>query len=248
MTNKLSQALTPEQRQALEHSLLVAENESEIYDNIRANARSRSNLLAVRTRVLAIVRAEIRRHVAGVTPVYLMGGRTATQDSRFRDAIVDLLWNREWGEAPPDAVSAYFISYEDLLANPTQQPKEATIPSVISANAQATLDELNKLIESDTPSKFLPLDQINSQDSTMTNDITIVNQTLINGKPLSSYSDSQVYDLIAQAEKKIADLEAIKTKPARLKKEIAERRTALDALIKVLDEADPKADLPAAIA
>lgn len=247
MTNKLSQALTPEQRRALEHSLLVAENEREICDNVRAGAAPFSNLLTVKSRVLDIVRAEIRRHGALSKVVYLTDGRTAAQDYRFRDAIVDFLWDREWGEATPEPRSGYFVSYEDLLAGPSAEVVKAPPPGLQPDSDKDLLNDLNKLLDPDD----LPSTQtndLNSQDSTMNNDITIVNQTLINGKPLSSYSDSQVYDLIAQAEKKIADLEAIKTKPARLKKEIADRRAALDALIKVLDEADPKADLPAAIA
>lgn len=64
---------------------------------------------------------------------------------------------------------------------------------------------------------------------------------LVNGADLDSMSNDRLYDLIARAEKEIEELSNIKNKPARLKKEIAERQSNLNSLVAHLDERDSTA-------
>ena len=71
--------------------------------------------------------------------------------------------------------------------------------------------------------------------------ITVTTPTLVNGTDISKLSDSQVYEMIRQAENEIANLEAIKNKPARLKAEIEKLQAGIDALVAAMNARDAKA-------
>lgn len=65
--------------------------------------------------------------------------------------------------------------------------------------------------------------------------IEITTKTLVNGKDIKDFEDSEIYDLIAAQEAEIARLEAIKTKPKKLLTEIAKRQEGIAALVAYLD-------------
>lgn len=79
------------------------------------------------------------------------------------------------------------------------------------------------------------------EDTTM-NTITITTKTLVNGIDITTMSKAAIYDLIANQEKKIAELDDIKNKPKSLKKELLDRQAGIDALVAHLDKADDSAD------
>lgn len=70
--------------------------------------------------------------------------------------------------------------------------------------------------------------------------ITITTPTLVNGRDVAGMSDAQVYDLIRQAEREIADLSSIANKPARLVKAIADKQAGIDALVAAVNARDAK--------
>lgn len=66
-------------------------------------------------------------------------------------------------------------------------------------------------------------------------DYDITTRTLTNGADVASYSDSQIYQLIADQEADMAKLDAIKAKPKKLVAEITKRQAGIDALVAYLD-------------
>lgn len=67
------------------------------------------------------------------------------------------------------------------------------------------------------------------------NSIKVEKQTLLNGTKIESYSDESLYNIIAAAEAKVAELEKIQNKPKRLVKEIESRRADIQTLVDYLD-------------
>lgn len=71
--------------------------------------------------------------------------------------------------------------------------------------------------------------------------LTLTTKHYINGTDISSLSNSQIYNLIAQQEAAIKDLEAITNKPNSLTKEIADRKASIQTLVDFLNDRDAKA-------
>lgn len=68
-----------------------------------------------------------------------------------------------------------------------------------------------------------------------TNPITITTKTLINDRDVTTYSDSELYDLIRKEEAKIEELGKIKAKPKKLVAEIERRQNGIKQLVELLD-------------
>lgn len=75
-------------------------------------------------------------------------------------------------------------------------------------------------------------------ENLMTKLIKIESRVFVNGTDVTGYADADLYNLIAEQEKAIGELEKIQTKPKRLQNEINERRAGIEALVKMLDERD----------
>lgn len=71
--------------------------------------------------------------------------------------------------------------------------------------------------------------------------LTLTTKHYINGTDISTLSNSQIYNLIAQQESAIKDLEAITNKPNSLTKEIADRQASIQTLVDFLNNRDAKA-------
>ena len=71
--------------------------------------------------------------------------------------------------------------------------------------------------------------------------LTLTTKHYINGTNIASLSNSQIYNLIAQQEAAIKDLEAIANKPNSLTKEIADRKASIQTLVDFLNDRDAKA-------
>lgn len=65
--------------------------------------------------------------------------------------------------------------------------------------------------------------------------IEITTKTFVNGTDVKDMTDAQVYDLIAQQEAAIKELEKIEAKPKKLVAELARRREGITALVEYLD-------------
>jgi len=102
-----------------------------------------------------------------------------------------------------------------------------TVADVKNAMIDTILDEISK----PTPLKF----NITPKAPTMTNAIKITTKTLVNGQDVTDFTDSQIFDLIAQQEKAIEKLREIKAQPKKLVKELTERQAGIDALVTYLD-------------
>lgn len=70
--------------------------------------------------------------------------------------------------------------------------------------------------------------------------LTLTTKHYINGTDISTLSNSQLYQMIAQQEASIKDLEAITNKPNSLTKEIADRKASIDTLVAFLNDRDAK--------
>lgn len=75
------------------------------------------------------------------------------------------------------------------------------------------------------------------QEPTMAKPIDITTKTLINGRDIKELSDSEVFQLIADEEARIAELEKIKAQPKKLVAEIEKRKAGIAALVAHLDAA-----------
>lgn len=71
----------------------------------------------------------------------------------------------------------------------------------------------------------------------MAKPIDITTKTLINGRDIKELSDSEVFQLIADEEARIAELEKIKAQPKKLVAEIEKRKAGIAALVAHLDAA-----------
>lgn len=78
---------------------------------------------------------------------------------------------------------------------------------------------------------------LNPQEPTMAKPIDITTKTLINGRDIKELSDSEVFQLIADEEARIAELEKIKAQPKKLVAEIEKRKAGIAALVAHLDAA-----------
>jgi hypothetical protein len=76
------------------------------------------------------------------------------------------------------------------------------------------------------------------EGNTMSISIELTSQTLLNGKELADYSNQELYRIISKEEGYIAELKAVKAKPKRLVKEIAQREDKLKELVALLDKQD----------
>lgn len=73
-----------------------------------------------------------------------------------------------------------------------------------------------------------------------TNILTLTTKHYINGTDIASLTNSQLYQMIAQQEASIKDLEAIANKPNSLTKEIADRKASIQTLVDFLNSRDTK--------
>lgn len=79
------------------------------------------------------------------------------------------------------------------------------------------------------------LQQLPKETKVNTNPITITTKTLINDRDVTTYSDSELYDLIRKEEAKIEELGKIKAKPKKLVAEIERRQNGIKQLVELLD-------------
>lgn len=73
------------------------------------------------------------------------------------------------------------------------------------------------------------------QENEMSNQITIVNKTLINGVDVTIMSDEQLIDAIKKVEKEVEELKSVKTKSKKIAAKIDEANKTLTALVELLD-------------
>jgi hypothetical protein len=76
------------------------------------------------------------------------------------------------------------------------------------------------------------------EGNTMSISIELTSQTLLNGKEITNYTNQELYRIISKEEGYIAELKAVKAKPKRLVKEIAQREDKLKELVELLDKQD----------
>lgn len=88
-----------------------------------------------------------------------------------------------------------------------------------------------------TPADLAGFPTPTPQEPTMAKPIDITTKTLINGRDIKELSDSEVFQLIADEEARIAELEKIKAQPKKLVAEIEKRKAGIATLVAHLDAA-----------
>ena len=158
---------------------------------------------------------------------------------------------------PSDANASW---QEDLNAAPVNELWGTSIPSLMRGSTGPSYDDIKRAIlrgeslesmglhaqvDGDTvyvshlPTTPVTLPTLSTTKAqAMTKTITVEQRTFINGTDARSFTDAQLYDLIAQQEAAIADLDKIQNKPARLVDEIAKRKAGIDALVSFLNAKD----------
>ncbi len=126
------------------------------------------------------------------------------------------------------------------------KPEMATLHDVFNPPGQwgASVTDALAWPFTSGPTAIQPLSPL--EQSTM-NIIEVTTKTLINGQDAANLTDTAIYNLIADQEKAITDLEAIKNKPKKLVAEIAKRKAGIQALVDFLDSKEPVAPGPAAL-
>lgn len=79
------------------------------------------------------------------------------------------------------------------------------------------------------------LNSLTQKETTMSKIIEVTTKTLVNGIDVSTLTNAQVFDLIAEQENAIKKLEGIDAKPKLLVKEIEDRKAGIAALVGYLD-------------
>lgn len=142
-------------------------------------------------------------------------------------------WYERYGTAPAGCKNA--APWYDSLFDPTdpQQVVQVVKTSITKAQALDPLDDIPGVTFD--PSYSFKSFSNPEQEPTMSKPIEITTKTLVNGADIANFTDSQVYELIAAEEAKIAELDKIKTKPKKLVAEIEKRQAGIAALVAYLD-------------
>lgn len=107
-------------------------------------------------------------------------------------------------------------------------------------NAHRVTTDLRSRANDDPAVPTTPQPTSTPQEVHMNKIIKIETRIFVNGQDVTGLKDDDLYQLIADQEKAISELEKIQTKPKRLQKEIDDRRAGIEALVKMLDERDTK--------
>lgn len=150
----------------------------------------------------------------------LRGTRELFRSTRVEKKLLELGWARE-SDAKHRWIAAVLLKDQPVL--PKHVPDcPIPIPSP-EYEAQWCAEQAAK---TSTP-----------QEPTMAKPIDITTKTLINGRDIKELSDSEVFQLIADEEARIAELEKIKAQPKKLVAEIEKRKAGIAALVAHLDAA-----------
>ena len=125
-----------------------------------------------------------------------------------------------------EALRLYFEDRYNLRAKPRNQV--GPYPGLFKKASQPTTAK----VATSTSTQSFP------EHKAMTTILTLTTKHYINGTDISTLSNSQIYNLIAQQEAAIKDLEAITNKPNSLTKEIADRKASIQTLVDFLNNRD----------
>ena len=128
-----------------------------------------------------------------------------------------------------ESLRLYFEDRYNLRTKPCNQTEP--YPGLFKKASQPTTAK----VATPTSTQSFP------EHKAMTTILTLTTKHYINGTDIASLSNSQIYNLIAQQEAAIKDLEAIANKPNSLTKEIADRKESIQTLVDFLNDRDAKA-------
>ena len=216
--------------QALHSAAITLENDGELYRKFVATSDRRTQ----RTRLwdaLRVLDRPLRDRLAQHD-----GGTAVEQLRRY---LVDV-----W-DVTTDNEALCYCSYADQptiefwLDEVRQPPKpKPKSPTALLKSHQETLDRLAKdAAESTALYEQLTkdLNSLTQKESTMSKIIDVKTKTFVNGIDVTTLTNAQVFDLIAEQEAAIKKLEGIEAKPKLLVKEIEERKAGIAALVAHLD-------------
>lgn len=214
--------------QALHSAAITLENDGELYKRyIRETGRqAQRNLLWSALRVLdRPLRDRLTKH-DGVTAI-----------EQLRRYFVDV-----W-DVTTDNEALCYCRYADqptieFWLDEVNQPPKFRLPPTLLKAQQETLDRLAKETAESTAlyeQLTKDLNSLTQKESTMSKIIDIKTKTFVNGIDVTTLTNAQVFDLIAEQENDIKKLEGIEAKPKLLVKEIEERKAGIAALVAHLD-------------
>lgn len=213
--------------QALHSAAVTLENDGDLYKRFTAESirHQQRNLLWNVLRVLdRPLRDRLSRH-AGVFAV-----------EQLRRYLVDV-----W-DVTTDNEAPCYDSYDrqhtiKFWLDEVNQPPKFKLPTALLKAQQETLDRLAKETAESTAlyDQLTNPDPLTQKESTMSKIIDIKTKTFVNGIDVTTLTNAQVFDLIAEQEAAIKKLEGIEAKPKLLVKEIEERKAGIAALVAHLD-------------
>lgn len=214
--------------QALHSAAIALENDGELYRRyIRETSRQAQRSLL--WRALKVLDPPLRDRLAkhdGVTAV-----------EQLRRYLVDV-----WDVTTDNEAPCYCIYSEQptlkFWLDEVNQPPKRKLPATILRAQQATLDRLAKASAESNALYDRLAEDLNSliqEEPTMSKIIDITTKTFVNGIDVTTMTNAQVFDLIAEQENAIKKLEGIEAKPKLLVQEIEERKAGIAALVAHLD-------------
>lgn len=246
--------------QALHNAAVTLENDGELYKKFTAIAdrsKQRSALWDALSSLDQALKARLQMHNGVVAAEqlrrYLVDVWDVTTDDEklgyrsYRDQPTIKFWMDEVNQPPRSPLDDLLKAQQETLDNIRKTTAEST-----SLYDQLTKD-LNALnakgiasgdVISFSETHIVPGRPVmaptckyafTQKETTMSKIIDIETKTFVNGINVTTMTNAQVFDLIAEQEAAIAKLEGIQAKPKLLVKEIEERKAGIAALVAHLD-------------
>lgn len=229
--------------EALHRAAVTLENDSWLYQRLPrlADRQEQRNLIWDRLRVLdPALRAALQDH-NGVVAVeqlrrYLVDVWDVTTDNEqrcyysYREQADIKFWEASVREPPkkaPKPAPKPAPSFNDLNFTAAEDRVAAALSEEIDNHLATAAGHFQSLADK--------LTSLTPKETTMSKIIDIKTKTFVNGIDVTTLTNAQVFDLIAEQEAAIQMLASIEAKPKLLVKEIEERKAGIAALVAHLD-------------
>lgn len=213
--------------QALHSAAITLENDGELYQKLPA-WKSRCKQRRVLWARLVKLDPELRSDL-----VRLYDGCCAVEN--LRRYLVDT-WDIDTAAEEEPAHQSYAKQPTIEFWKPeVREPPKKTNPEWDAIVAQQRAIQEHSAVYAALTDQLNQLNSLTQKETTMSKIIDIKTKTFVNGIDVTTLTNAQVFDLIAEQEAAIKKLEGIEAKPKLLVKEIEERKAGIAALVAHLD-------------
>jgi hypothetical protein len=140
-----------------------------------------------------------------------------------------------WDEFIATKKIAKIISYNKFCSSSFRAVNEHTHNGESAHTTGYAIDIQSGAMKQLQDEHLKKINQITEPSEKTMSNIKIETITFVNGKPLSDYTDDEVYCVIKKAEDKIAELNKIENKPKKLVADIDKRKSDIQKLVDYLD-------------